>query len=175
MSVRNSAQFTVLRLVSNIPHHSTRRAIYRQIFHVDAHPTAHIYGGVEFRAPEKVTIGAHSIIGHDCILDGRGGITIGSNVNLSSQVAVWTNEHDVQAADFSATPQPVVLNDRAWLSFRSTILPGVEIGEGAVVAAGAVVTTDVSPYTIVGGVPARTIGSRSRNLTYVLRPGMPFL
>ena len=61
------------------------------------------------------------------------------------------------------------IGDRAWLSFRATILPGVSVGEGAVVAAGAVVTSDVPPYAIVAGVPARVVGERSpRELSYEL-------
>ena len=62
----------------------------------------------------------------------------------------------------------VTVGDYAWLSFRCVVLPGVTIGEGAVVAAGAVVTADVEPYTIVGGIPARRIGDRARGLTYDL-------
>ena len=60
------------------------------------------------------------------------------------------------------------IGDWAWLSFRSTILPGVTIGEGAVVAAGAVVTRDVPPYAIVAGIPARVVGERPRELDYDL-------
>jgi maltose O-acetyltransferase len=63
----------------------------------------------------------------------------------------------------------VVVGDHAWLSFRCTVLPGVTIGEGAVVAAGAVVTKDVPRYAIVAGIPARVIGERSpRGLDYDL-------
>ncbi len=67
----------------------------------------------------------------------------------------------------------VVIGDRAYVATRSTILPGVTIGEGAVVAAGAVVTKDVAPFTIVGGVPARFIGERPRDLDYVLDFHLP--
>jgi acetyltransferase-like isoleucine patch superfamily enzyme len=63
----------------------------------------------------------------------------------------------------------VAIGDRAWLSFRCTVLPGVTIGEGAVVAAGAVVTNDVPSYAIVAGVPAHVTGERTpRDLTYEL-------
>ena len=59
-----------------------------------------------------------------------------------------------------------MIEDYVWVATRATVLPGVTIGEGAVVAAGAVVTKDVEPYTIVGGVPARSIGVRNRALSY---------
>ena len=61
-----------------------------------------------------------------------------------------------------------MIGDRVWIAYRATILPEVEIGEGAVIAAGAIVTTNVEPFTIVAGVPARKIGERSRELRYRL-------
>ena len=129
---------------------------------------AHIYGGMEIRDPGRITIGDGSVIGLNAILDGREGITIGRNVNLSSEVAIWTLQHDPQAANFGTKGGPVVVEDRAWLSFRCTVLPGVTIGEGAVVAAGSIVTKDVAPFTIVAGIPAEQIGERNRDLTYEL-------
>ena len=62
----------------------------------------------------------------------------------------------------------VVIIDRAWISCRVVILPGVTVGEGAVVAAGAVVTKNVPPYTIVAGVPAKEVGKRTKDLRYKL-------
>jgi acetyltransferase-like isoleucine patch superfamily enzyme len=133
-------------------------------------------GGAEIRAPKNITIQAYTIIGNNVILDGRAGITIGSKVNLSSEVAIWTVQHDPQAADFGIKSGKVVVEDYAWLSFRSVVLPGVTIGEGAVVAACAVVTKDVEPYTIVAGIPAKKIGERNRDLNYTLAEGyIPFI
>jgi acetyltransferase-like isoleucine patch superfamily enzyme len=120
----------------------------------------------ESRRPSAITVGAGSIIGNDVILDGREGIHIGENVNFSSEVAIWTLQHDHVCPDFGTKGGPVTIGDRTWVSFRATILPDVTIGEGVVVAAGAVVTRDVQPYAIVGGIPARVIGYRERNLTY---------
>jgi len=113
-------------------------------------------------------------VGTDAILDGRGGITLGDNVNLSSQAAIWTMQHVPDDPDFGVVSAPVRVEDRAWISFRATILPGVTIGEGAVIAAGAVVTKDVPPFAMVGGIPAKQIGERSRALRYVLGPPAPF-
>jgi maltose O-acetyltransferase len=62
----------------------------------------------------------------------------------------------------------VIIGDHVWIAYRAVILPGVTIGEGAVVAAGAVVTRDVEPFPIVAGVPAKKIGERNRNLDYQL-------
>ncbi len=165
---REGLRFAAILLGGRIPSHHLRRIIYRDLFHMRIGKTTVIYGGAEIRDPEKIVIGEHSIIGHYAILDGRCGIHIGENVNLSSGVWIWTLQHDPQAADFGVLGGPVVIEDYAWLSCRTVILPNVRIGRGAVVAAGAVVTKDVPPYAIVGGVPARVIGERNRNLTYEL-------
>lgn len=77
-------------------------------------------------------------------------------------------QHDPQCPNFGVESAPVVIEDYAWLSCRSIILPGVTVGKGAVVAAGAVVTKSVESYTIVGGIPAKPIGKRNPNLDYVL-------
>ena len=146
--------------VGRLPSASVRAALYR-LMGLRVGRETHIYGGLEIRAPGRITIGDGSVVGLNAILDGREGITIGRNVNLSSEVAIWTLQHDPQAADFGTKGGPVVIEDRAWLSFRCTVLPGVTIGEGAVVAAGSIVTKDVAPFTIVAGIPAERIGERT--------------
>jgi acetyltransferase-like isoleucine patch superfamily enzyme len=127
-----------------------------------------IHKGLEVRALREVSLGSGTVVGFDCILDGRGGIRTGRNVNMSSEVAIWTMQHDHRDADFGVVSAPVVVGDRAWLSFRAVVLPGVTIGEGSVVCAGAVVVKDVAPYTVVAGVPARVVASRPTNLRYEL-------
>jgi maltose O-acetyltransferase len=76
--------------------------------------------------------------------------------------------------NFGCESAPVVIEDFAWISCRTVVLPGTRIGKGAVVAAGAVVTKDVEPYSIVAGVPAKKIGERSRDLNYYLKSGLHF-
>jgi acetyltransferase-like isoleucine patch superfamily enzyme len=115
-----------------------------------------------------IRIGVRTVVNRGCCLDGRGGLTIGDNVSISPGVWILTDEHDMQSPFFPEVLAPVVIGDYAWLGSRATILPGVTVGEGAVVAAGAVVTRDVPPYTVVGGIPARPIGARSRDLRYRL-------
>ncbi|AYL99313.1 acyltransferase [Mucilaginibacter celer] len=127
-----------------------------------------IYRGFEVRSPWKLTIGNGSIIGHDALLDARCGLTIGNSVNLSNEVMIWTLHHDYNDSGFAQTGAPVTIGNYAWICSRAIILPGVTIGDGAVVAAGAVVTRDVAPYTVVGGVPAKPIAKRNENLNYDL-------
>jgi acetyltransferase-like isoleucine patch superfamily enzyme len=133
-----------------------------------------IYNGCELRDPHQIAIGDFTSIGDRCILDGRGGLRIGNSVNFSTGVWVWTMQHKVNDPVFGCESSPVVIEDYAWISCRTVVLPGVHVGKGAVVAAGAVVTKDVEPYTIVGGVPAKKIGERSRDLDYRLKSGLHF-
>lgn len=130
-----------------------------------------VHHGFWVQSPSNLAVGSNSVIGDHAILDARGGLRIGSRVCLSSWVAIWTGQHDWQSIDFAYDAAPVSIGDYAWLSFRSVILPGVCVGEGAVVAAGAVVTKDVPPYSLVAGVPAKVIGERPRNLRYPLGYG----
>jgi acetyltransferase-like isoleucine patch superfamily enzyme len=150
-----------------LPSHHVRCLIYKTLGLQIGH-RVRIHRGLELRAANQVVIGNRTIIGFDCILDGRGGLVLGDDVNLSSEVAIWTMQHDHRAADFASVAKPVRVGDRAWLSFRATVLPGITIGEGAVVAAGSIVTRDVPPYAIVAGVPAVQVGERIRDLTYEL-------
>jgi acetyltransferase-like isoleucine patch superfamily enzyme len=130
-----------------------------------------LYHGFQIRGAHKLSIGKGSSIGEDAILDARGGLTIGANCNFSSQVHIWTAQHDWQSANFAYETAPVLIEDFVWLGPRVTVLPGAHIGEGAVVAAGAVVKGEVPPYTLMAGVPAKPIGQRERGLGY--RPGDP--
>lgn len=131
--------------------------------------------GAKIRAPWKIEIGKNTIIGDGAILDGRRGLKIGDNVNFSTGVWVWTLQHDLNSPDFDVEGGPVLIDDYTWVSCRTTILPNIHIGSGAVIAAGSVVTKDVMPFTVVGGVPAKKIGERNKNLKYKLRSGIPFI
>lgn len=156
--------------VSQTPSHHVRDFIYRNICGMNLAPNAVIYYGAEIREPQNIKIGSGSIIGDNSILDGRNGINIGENVVFASDVKIWTQQHDHRDPWFRCDTQehkPVVIDNRAWIGSHTVILHSVHIGEGAVVAAGTVVTKDVPPYTIVAGIPAKKIGERNRNLKYV--------
>lgn len=160
-------QLYFLTLVGYVPIHQFRKLCYRMAG-VRIGRGVGFHWRARFYEPWKLRVGAHTIIGNDAMLDARRGIVIGDNVSLSMGVWIWTLEHDPQSSDYAAKGGSVLIEDRAWISCRVVILPGVTIGEGAVVAAGAVVTRDVPPYAIVGGVPARIIGQRRRDLNYTL-------
>jgi len=117
-----------------------------------------------------IQIGDHTIINTRCLLDGRGGyIKIGNNVDIARETNIFSLEHDPQSDTHASRVGDVVIEDHVWIASRVTILPGVTIGRGAVVASNAVVTKDVEPFAIVAGVPAKKIGVRKSALKYTNR------
>jgi acetyltransferase-like isoleucine patch superfamily enzyme len=169
---RSALEIIFGEVAGRVPSYRLRRFLARRMGMTVAR-TAHLYRWREVRAAKNITIGEATILGFWATLDGRMGIEIGRNVNFSSEVALWTLQHDPQSPTFEMEGGSIVIEDEAWISFRATILPGVRIGRGAVVAAGAVVTKDVPAYAIVGGVPAKVIGERTRDLRYDLADGPP--
>jgi len=161
-------------LVGRVPSHVFRLLMYRHVFGVKIGRGSTVHWGCRFFQPNGVLIGDHSIIGNDVFLDGRYGLTIGNNTNIGGEVAIFTAEHDVDDPAFKMVGGAVAIDDYVYIGSRATILPGVAIGKGAVVATGAVVTKDVPPYTVVGGVPARKIKERARDLEYTLGFKLPF-
>ena len=173
--IKDGLKFWMILRTGHIPSQRIRKLIYKYLFKVQMGKQVVIYGRAEIREPHLLKIGDYSIIGHDAILDARCGIEIGNNVNLSSGVWIWTVEHDPQCSKFGTKSGKVIIKDYSWISCRTVILPGVTVGEGAVVAAGAVVTKNISDYTIVGGIPAKEIGKRNKKLTYQLGKYIPFI
>ena len=118
----------------------------------------------------KVHFGNRNVINFGCLFDGRKfQIRTGDDVSIGPEAAILTLGHDPQSPDFSDCGGDVVIGDRAWIGYRAIILPGVKIGEGAVVGAGAIVTKDVEAFSIVAGNPARKIGERNKDLLYQLK------
>lgn len=123
--------------------------------------------------PGKLVIGKYTHVNQGCLFDYRAGIEIGDSVSISHRVMLITGGHDVQSSEFREDDRPIRIGDHVWIGAGATVLKGVTIGEGAVIAASAVVTKDVAPFTIVGGVPAREIGKRNSNLDYrCIRPNI---
>lgn len=124
---------------------------------------------VDVRCPYRIIIGSGTTIEKNVLLDGRGGqLMIGDNVDIAQNSSIWTLEHDYNDPDFKSVGDSVIIGDYCWIASNVTVLPGVELGRGAVVATGAVVTKDVSELTVVAGVPAKPISSRKDNMKYSL-------
>ncbi|ERJ95886.1 maltose O-acetyltransferase domain protein [Selenomonas sp. oral taxon 892 str. F0426] len=129
-----------------------------------------IYMGVYLYPPtfHGISIGKNTAINRNVILDWRDDVYIGNNVNISAEAAIYTGGHRINSTDFAYYSAPVRIEDRVWIGTRAMIMPGVTIGEGAVILPGAVVTQSVPPFSLVGGVPGKVIGTRQKDLTYDL-------
>ena len=126
-----------------------------------------LYAGFHIREPKGIIIEKGVSIGPKVLLDGRRGLTIKESAVIGYGAIIWTLNHDYNDISFCGKGAPVTIGKYAWVCSNSIILPGITIGEGAVVASGAVVTRDVPPYIVVGGIPARVIGKREeKNYNY---------
>ncbi|WP_082099717.1 acyltransferase [Demequina maris] len=160
--------------VGHLPSHHARKWFYRRALGYEIAATAVVYSGAEFFGLRNLSIQRGAIVGRNSFIDCRHGVVIENDVNIASELRIWTSEHSVSSADFAVTGAPVAIKHHAFIGSRVTILPGVTVGEGAVVGAGAVVTRDVEPWTIVYGVPARVAGRRP-HVDYRLDHGKPAL
>ncbi|HIX27694.1 MAG TPA: sugar O-acetyltransferase [Candidatus Barnesiella excrementigallinarum] len=107
---------------------------------------------------KNIHIGQRVFINACCHFQDHGGIFIGDDCQIGHNVVFATLNHGLDPKDRKSTyPAPIVLGRNVWIGANATILQGVKIGDNAVVAAGAVVTKEVEPNTIVGGIPARVI------------------
>lgn len=166
------AYYIANHLIAAFPVEFVRNAYYRAVLGVKIGRDTHVSMNMfltGYYTGCRLSIGNNCVINRRCYIDGRTGVTIGNNVNVSFETCILTLHHDAQSPDFASKGGEVIIHDHAWIGARAILLPGVTIGEGAVVAAGAVVAQDIEPYSIVGGVPARKIAERSRELTYLTK------
>ena len=165
-SWRRSREWIFIAILKRIPSRRLRIAILRRHGARIAKNVA-MYASVEIRNPRGISIAEGCSIGPKVLLDARKGLEVGRNVTIAYDAIIWTLHHDMNAPDFHTIGAKTTIDEYAWICSRAILLPGVHIGEGAVVASGAVVTKDVEPYTIVGGIPAKTIGKRNKiDFTY---------
>ena len=145
-----------------------RPTLYRWVGGVDVDPRSVFLGTLTLEGSGHIARNLH--IGRGCMfttplyLNLSGTISIGDEVVIGHHVVIITDTHDMEDPNRrGGSPRsfPVRVEDGVWIGARVSVLPGVTIGRGAVVAAGAVVDRDVPPNTLVGGVPARTIRSLS--------------
>lgn len=141
-----------------------RRLICRGIFRC-AGRGINIEKGAYFGDGQEIEIGDYSGIGVDCQVVGP--VRIGNHVMMGPETIILTRNHRFDRVDVPireqgyGPPEPVIIEDDVWIGTRVIILPGVTVGRGAIIGAGAVVTRDVPSYAIVGGNPARLIRFRN--------------
>tara|TARA_Y100001970_G_C14254263_1_gene874038 strand:+ start:1112 stop:1729 length:618 start_codon:yes stop_codon:yes gene_type:complete len=146
--------------------------------------------GIKIEFPKHIEMGSNSYFGIDCKIyasdnsyvsigsnvtlnanvminaRGKGSIVVGDNVLIGPNVVVRSNNHNFANITTPIINQgmsygQIIINRNVWIGSNSVILPNCELGEGSIIAAGAIVTSDVEPYTIVGGVPAKLIAKRN--------------
>lgn len=161
-----SYRFDLFLVVTNLllraPGHRFRHAVLKRLAGCEIGDRCAFERGVRITARGGVRIGDNCNINDGVLLDGGGGLVIGSLVNVSPDVELFTTEHDPDSPSFEGRSREVIVGDRAWIAARAIVLPGTIIGEGAVVAAGAVAHGEIAPWSIVAGNPARVVRSRSR-------------
>lgn len=157
------------RLVAVVPSHLLRLLFYRRLMKMEIGRDTYIFMDAWFDTKGNFRIGNNSVINQKCRLDNRGGIRIGDNVSISAEVTILTADHNVDSALCEGRVRGVTIGDYVFIGTRAMLLPGVRVGEGAVIAAGAIVTRDVEDYLIVAGVPARPIRKRPRGLKYTVK------
>jgi acetyltransferase-like isoleucine patch superfamily enzyme len=146
-------------LITFIPSHTLRQT-YLRLFGATIGTDSSICRGTTVIDIEFLTIGNCTAIGFRCLLDARGGLSIGDNVTIASDVHILGGGHDINHPDFLPVPIPTVIEDYVWIASRAMILPS-HIRRGAVVGAQSLVNKDVGELEVVGGIPAKVIAKRN--------------
>ncbi len=118
-----------------------------------------------------LNIGSNTVINQNCRIDNRKMIEIGNNVSIAHGTKIYTCGHDIHSPFFDILGQKVIIGDYVCIFANSQIMPGVTIGEGAVIYPGSLVNKDVEAFSIVGGNPAKEIGRRDSHLKYKINYG----
>lgn len=165
------------RIVAYIPVAAVRLAYYRHVCGIQIGPGSSVWMGAQFtgEALDQIRIGARCSIAYDSFWVAGVPIVIADDVVTGHRVEFYTSDHDPDDPAFTRRDAPIVVEEHAWIGSRAIVLKGVTIGRGAVVAAGAVVTRSVAPYTIVAGNPARPVRPRgTTEITHRVRGVPPF-
>ncbi|WP_279304971.1 acyltransferase [Polynucleobacter victoriensis] len=142
--------------------------MYKKLLNIPIGKQSIIWAGNKFNDVSSLSIADNVIIGPNNVFLIRGGLKIGNNVNVSGFSFFISQAHDVNDPMGHTSLSEIVIKDDAWVATNSTILPGVTIGKGAVVCAGAVVTKSVDDYAVVAGNPAVKIKERCPRIDYRL-------
>lgn len=161
------------RLLNGVPSYWLRYVVLKRLYGLKI-GRSNIHANVRVFSPWNVSIGDNVNVQADVFLDGRGGIQIGSNVEIAFGVKVLTEQHDIQSPTYDLVAKPVRIGDHAVIGANALILPGVTIGVGAVVGAGSVVTKSIPDFELHAGNPASFKCARNRDIHYRLNYRRPF-
>lgn len=143
------------------------RNVYFKLYGIRISKKSYIHRACKLFHVGNLTIGKNSVVNFGCYLDNRRGIYIGDNVGIAHNSKLYTLGHDLNDPEFKTIGKPIHIHDNAFIFSNALIMPGVTIGNGAIVLAGSVVTKDVEPWAIVGGNPAVKIKERKRDIQYL--------
>jgi len=167
----------LFNLSMNLPCHYLRWSLIKLIMVQKMGKGNFFSMGIDFKGGRKknLIVGDYCFFNKKITFDLRGGnLIIANNVDIAQEVNIWTLEHNPHDDYHKTIGGNVIIHDYVWIASRATILPGVTIGRGAVIATNSVVTKDVPPMTIVGGIPAKVIGIRQSKLLYILDSFRPW-
>lgn len=142
------------------------RNLWLFLFGIRVPMSSSIHRGVKFFHIGKMTMGRNSVINFGCYLDNRRGIEIGSNTAIAHNCKIYTLGHNIDSPKFETRGAPVKIGNDVFIFANSLIMPGVTIGDGAVILPGSIVTKDVDPFSVVGGIPAKFIKERNKSIEY---------
>ena len=146
----------LFKLNHTMPYTDEYNALVRELFGDNLGEGGWVMPGLTGVCFDRVHIGKNVMIMNNCLMMARGGITIDDGAMIAANAQLISNNHDLYDRQILLC-KPVHICENAWIGAGATILPSVTVGKNAVVAAGAVVTKDVAPNTIVGGNPAKFI------------------
>lgn len=159
---------TAAQLVFALPRYRTLNRLkssFLRVLGAEVGERVIFYPGVWIVTGRNLRLGDDVDLARDVLITTDGGVAVGDRVLVGYRTQILSSNHNIPPRDekiFAAghTRRPVVIEDDSWIAAGCVVLPGVRIGEGAVVGAGSVVTRDVPPFSVVAGVPARIIGHR---------------
>lgn len=144
------------KISQTMPYTDEYNALVKELFCGNIGEGSRVMSGINVVRGNRVKIGKNVVIMYNCLMMAAGTITIEDDVRVAANVQLISNNHDFHDHDILIC-KPVVLKHNCWIGAGSSILPGVTVGENAIVGAGSVVTKDVKPNTVVADNPARII------------------
>lgn len=150
---------------THVPSHAFRLGVLR-LWGAKIGTGSSVFRGTTVLGIRNIVIGSSVGIGFRCLLDARGGLTIGDNTVVASDVHFITGTHLPDSDTFDYVLLPITVGEFSWIASRATVLPDVTLGKGVVVGAGSLVRKDVPDMAIVAGIPAQIRGQRESALTY---------
>jgi acetyltransferase-like isoleucine patch superfamily enzyme len=157
-----------INVALSAPSHRFRRIVLRTLGRWELPASSTVMRGCRVLTLGGVTVGERSVIGDRCTVDGRGGVRIGSDTNISGGTSIFSAGHDVRSPIFAGVTAAVTIGDRCWIASRALILPGTTVGEGAVLAGGTVVRGTLQEWTVYAGNPGEPVAQRPHDAQIVL-------